>query len=137
MKNDVMVGELDYEQSNIYVMLRENQSTGIMVYDCQLRGENCKVTALCSFERTLRTKQMDSGFNFDITLKINADVMEISSLTSMTPSTEELEILAEALLAREVLAIDREQAQNCDTEEFWRNANVTVSAESILEAVTP
>lgn len=162
MKKDVMVGELDYEQSNIYVMLRENQSTGIMVYDCELRGEDCKVTALCSFERKINTEQSNDSFNFVITLKINADVMEISSLTSMTPSEDELKILTAELdksieerayeylnythkelgldnlgLAREVLAIDREQADNCDTEDFWRNVSVKINAESLLEAVTP
>ena len=162
MKKDVMVGELDYEQSNIYVMLRENSSTGIMVYECELRGEKCEVTALCGITRSIKTNRRGSGYEFEIALDINADIMEISSLTSMTPSVEEINILTEQLnksveeraykylnyihkelgldnlgLAREVLAMDRSQAEQCDTEEFWQDIKVTVKADSFLEAVTP
>lgn len=162
MKKDVMVGELDYEQTNMYVMLRENHSTGIMVYECELRGEKCEVTALCNISRRIKTKKQGDSFNFEITLDINADVMEISSQNSITPSVQEVEILAEELnknvedrayeylnyihnelgldnlgLAREALALAREGQERYDTAEFWKSVTVAVDAQSVLEAVTP
>ena len=162
MKKDVMVGELDYEQTNMYVMLRENHSTGIMVYECELRWEKCEVTALCNISRRIKTKKQGDSFNFEITLDINADVMEISSQNSITPSVQEVEILAEELnknvedrayeylnyihnelgldnlgLAREALALAREGQERYDTAEFWKSVTVAVDAQSVLEAVTP
>lgn len=132
------------------------------MYECELRGEKCEVTALCNISRRIKTKKQGDSFNFEITLDINADVMEISSQNSITPSVQEVEILAEELnknvedrayeylnyihnelgldnlgLAREALALAREGQERYDTAEFWKSVTVAVDAQSVLEAVTP
>ncbi len=162
LKKDVMVGKLDYAQANTYMMLREAKGSGILVYDCELRGQQCRVTVLCGISRHIDTKQENGKMRFAIKLSLNAQIMEISAPENIAPSINELELLSEALnrsvqeraekyfeythkelgldnigLAREALVKDRKRAEEYDTEEFWRSAETVISVKSDIEAFTP